>query len=147
MRDPFRNFTTYKIDPLSEIRNMGIVTNGEVFWVSSENDSDHRERTDLLGNSIVKLTLQAATDAAEDNGNDYILVVPTDAGTAPTSERTTTVSSSSAPAAGEMEAVSKVVLSVAPGARVMGAPLTGTVGSVTSPPVRVVLPVLVTAKA
>jgi len=82
MRDSFRNFTTYKIDPLSEIRNAGIVTNGEVFWVSSENDSDHRERTDLLGNSVVKLTLQAATDAAEDNGNDYILVVPTDGGTA-----------------------------------------------------------------
>jgi len=46
MRDPFRNFNQYKIDPLSEIRNAGIVTNGSVFWVSSVNDSDHRVRTD-----------------------------------------------------------------------------------------------------
>lgn len=82
MKDSFRNFTTYKIDPLSEIRNAGIVTNGEVFWVSSSADSDHRERTDLLGNSAVKISLQQAIDAAETDGNDYILVVPTDGGTA-----------------------------------------------------------------
>ncbi len=82
MRDPFRNFNVYKIDPLSEIRNAGIVTNGEVFWVSSTTDSDHRERTDLLGNQAVKISLQQAIDAAETDGNDYILVVPTDGGTA-----------------------------------------------------------------
>lgn len=82
MRDPFRNFNVYKIDPLSEIRNAGIVTNGEVFWVSSTADSDHRERTDLLGQRSVKIGLQQAIDAAETDGNDYILVVPTDGGTA-----------------------------------------------------------------
>lgn len=78
----FRDFDVYKIDPLTEIRNAGIVTNGDVYWVSSESDSRHRNRTDQLGQSKVKLTLQAAIDAARPNGNDYILVVPTDGGTA-----------------------------------------------------------------
>ncbi len=81
MRDTFRNFNVYKIDPLSEIRNAGIITSGEVFWVSSESDSDHRERTDLLGNTFVKTSLQSAMSAVENDANDYVLVVPTDSGT------------------------------------------------------------------
>lgn len=81
-KDPFRNLNTYKIDPLSEIRNAGIVTNGDVFWVSSESDSNHRDRTDALGRGVVKVNLQAAIDAAETDDNDYALVVPTDGGTA-----------------------------------------------------------------
>jgi len=81
MRDPFRNFNQYKIDPLSEIRNAGIVTNGSVFWVSSVNDSDHRVRTDDLGNGEVKLTLQDAVNAMRNDRNDYALVIPTDSGT------------------------------------------------------------------
>lgn len=82
MRDPFRNFNTYKIDPLSEIRNAGIVTNGQVFWVSSESDSDHRDRTQDLGRDVVKVSVQAAIDAAASDQNDYVLVIPTDGGTA-----------------------------------------------------------------
>jgi hypothetical protein len=81
MKDPFRNFDTYKIDPLTEIRNAGIVTNGQVYWVSSESDSDHRGRTNDLGNSVVKTGLNAAISAAKTNANDYILVIPTDGGT------------------------------------------------------------------
>jgi len=80
-RDPFRNFNQYKIDPLSEIRNAGIITNGDVFWVSSVSDDQHRVRTDEMGNSVVKLTVQDAVDAAKTDNNDYILVVPTDGGT------------------------------------------------------------------
>lgn len=80
-KNPFRNFNQYKIDPLTEIRNAGIVTNGDVYWVSSVSDSDHTERTDELGRTAVKLDLQAAIDQVEDNGNDYILVIPTDGGT------------------------------------------------------------------
>ena len=80
-RDPFRNFTTYKIDPLTEVRNAGIVTNGQVYWVSSVSDSDHRTRTEDLGNSEVKLTLQSAMDATRNDRNDYVLVIPTDGGT------------------------------------------------------------------
>ena len=80
-KNPFRDFNTYKIDPLTEIRNAGIVTNGEVYYVSSESDSDHRERTDELGNAIVKTSLQAAIDVTETDQNDYVLVIPTDGGT------------------------------------------------------------------
>src|SRR3990167_1656368 len=82
MKDNFRNFNVYKIDPLTEIRNAGIVTNGEVYWVSSTADSDHTERTDELGRSVVKTGLQVAIDGAETDQNDYIMVIPTDGGTA-----------------------------------------------------------------
>lgn len=79
--DPFRNFTTYKIDPLSEIRNAGIVTSGDVYWVSSVSDSNHTTRRNDLGREVVKETVQQAIDAAKDNNNDYIMVIPTDNGT------------------------------------------------------------------
>ena len=82
MRDPFRNLNVYKIDPLTEVRNAGIVTNGQVYWVSSTADSDHRQRTDDLGNSVVKVSIQSAIDAVETDQNDYVLVVPTDGGSA-----------------------------------------------------------------
>jgi hypothetical protein len=81
-RDPFRNFNQYKIDPLSEIRNAGITTNGDVFWVSSVADSGHTTRRNDYGRSVVKESLQEAVDAAKDNNNDYVLVIPTDNGTA-----------------------------------------------------------------
>lgn len=81
MANPFRNFDVYKIDPLTEIRNAGIVTNGDVYWVSSESDSDHRKRTNDMGNSVVKTSLQAAINATTSGRNDYVLVVPTDGGT------------------------------------------------------------------
>ena len=79
--DPFRNFSTYKIDPLTEIRNAGIVTNGSVFYVSSTADSAHTTRTNNLGNMAVQTTLQGAIDASVSDRNDYILVIPTDGGT------------------------------------------------------------------
>lgn len=78
--DPYRNFNTYKIDPLTEIRNAGIVTNGSVFYVSSTTDSGHTTRTNNLGGAV-KTTLQGAIDASVNDRNDYILVVPTDGGT------------------------------------------------------------------
>lgn len=80
-RDPFRNFNTYKIDPLSEIRNAGIVTSGDVYWVSSVSDSAHTTRRNDLGREVVKESLQEAIDATKDNNNDYIMVIPTDNGT------------------------------------------------------------------
>lgn len=82
MKDPFRNFNTYKIDPLSEIRNAGIVTNGSVYWVSSVSDSLHTSRRNDMGRADVKETLQQAIDAVRSDNNDYVLVVPTDGGTA-----------------------------------------------------------------
>src|SRR3990167_4630785 len=79
--NPFRNFDVYKIDPLTEIRNAGIITNGQVYWVSSVSDGDHRQRTNDMGNTVVKTGLQAAIDAVETDQNDYVLVIPTDGGT------------------------------------------------------------------
>lgn len=81
-KNEFRDFSTYKIDPLSEVRNAGIVTSGEVFWVSSSSDADHAERRGLLGAFYVPETIQAAIDKAVSDANDYILVIPTDGGTA-----------------------------------------------------------------
>ena len=68
-----------KIDPLTDIRNMGIVTAGDVYWVSSVSDSDHTARTDKMGRQVVKTSIQQAVDATVNDQNDYILVVPSDA--------------------------------------------------------------------
>ena len=81
MGDPFRNFVTYKIDPITEIRNAGIVTNGNVYWVSSTADVDHSSRVGDLGRGLVKTSLQQAIDTAQSDRNDYVLVIPTDGGT------------------------------------------------------------------
>lgn len=83
MPDLYRNFNQpgYKIDPLTEIRNAGIVTSGDVYWVSSVSDSRNRTRINDLGRKFVKLTVNAAVAEARDNNNDYIMVIPTDSGT------------------------------------------------------------------
>lgn len=79
--DPYRNFNTYKIDPISEIRNAGIVTNGSVYWVSSTSDSEHTTRTNVLGNGAVKTSVQDAINASVNDRDDYIMVIPTNGGT------------------------------------------------------------------
>lgn len=79
--NPFRNFDQYKIDPLTEIRNAGIITNGDVYWVSSTSDAQHRQRTNDLGNTVVRISLQDAINKMKANNNDYALVLPTDNGT------------------------------------------------------------------
>ena len=67
-----------KIDPLSEIRNAGIITSGKVLWISDESDSAHRTRTDEIGASNIRLTYQDAIDATATDQNDYVLVIPKD---------------------------------------------------------------------
>lgn len=68
-----------KIDPLTDIRNLGIITSGDVYWVSSESDAQHRKRVNDLGRSVVKNSLQAAVNATKSDNNDYVLVIPQDA--------------------------------------------------------------------
>lgn len=68
-----------KIDPLSEIRNAGIITSGKVLWVSDEADSAHRTRTDEIGASNIRLTYQDAINATATDQNDYVMVIPRDA--------------------------------------------------------------------
>ena len=71
-----------KIDPLSEIRNSGIVTNGSVFWVKQTDDPDYTTFQDQVGASALRNTLQAGVDQVRSDTNDYVLVAPHTGGTA-----------------------------------------------------------------
>src|SRR5438477_493687 len=79
MRDtyPFLAFGG-KIDPISEIRNAGIVTSGSVFWVKATSDSDYVTFVDAVGASNVTNGIQAAINKCRNDKNDYVLVVPKD---------------------------------------------------------------------
>lgn len=69
-----------KIDPLSEIRNAGIVTSGRVIWVKDTADSDYTTVGDAVGYSNLRTTIQAGVDLTRSDKNDYVLVVPRDGG-------------------------------------------------------------------
>lgn len=75
--DPFTSFGG-KIDPLSEIRNAGIITNGSVFWVKSASDVDYTTFKDQVGADILRDTPQEAIDKTRNDRNDYVMVVPAD---------------------------------------------------------------------
>lgn len=80
----FKDFNPYlafggKIDPLSEIRNAGIVTNGSVLWVEAVGDATYTTFKDQVGNENLYDTIQAAIDATRADKNDYVMVVPSDA--------------------------------------------------------------------
>ena len=68
-----------KIDPLSEIRNAGIVTNGSVFWTKAVADSDYTTFQDQVGAANVRNTAQASIDQVRSDTNDYVIVCPQDA--------------------------------------------------------------------
>ena len=83
----FKDYEPYlafggKIDPLSEIRNAGIVTNGSVFWVKQTDDPDYTTFQDAVGASAVRNGLQAGIDLVRSDTNDYVLVAPHTGGTA-----------------------------------------------------------------
>jgi len=81
MRDEFnvsRRMLGGKIDPLSEIRNAGIVTNGSVFWVKPPSDADYTTFLDQVGVQNAFGTIQSAIDKARDDKNDYVLVTVPD---------------------------------------------------------------------
>lgn len=71
-----------KIDPLSEIRNAGIVTNGSVFWTKQVDDPDYTTFVDQVGAASVRNTLQASIDQTRSDTNDFVLVTPHTGGTA-----------------------------------------------------------------
>lgn len=71
-----------KIDPISEIRNAGLITSGDVYWVSRVADGQHRKRTDDLGRDVVKTGPQAAIDACLADNDDYVFFIPPDDNTA-----------------------------------------------------------------
>jgi len=69
-----------KIDPLSEIRNAGIVTSGDVFWVKDPSDDDYVPFKEAVGSENVFNTIQEAIDKCTDDQNDYVMVCPKKAG-------------------------------------------------------------------
>lgn len=80
----FKDFEPYlsfggKIDPLSEIRNAGIVTNGSVFWVEAVGDATYTTFKDQVGAANLYDTIPAAVDKTRADKNDYVMVVPSDA--------------------------------------------------------------------
>jgi len=77
--DPYRNFNQYKIDPISEIRNAGIITNGSVFWVKDSADSDYVHFQDQVGADSIRPTIQGGVDLTRADKNDYVFVSPRDA--------------------------------------------------------------------
>jgi hypothetical protein len=79
--EPFLAFGG-KIDPLSEIRNAGIVTAGSVMWVKNPSDAAYRTLKDQVGASVLKDTPQAGIDKTTNDAGDYVLVVPQDANAA-----------------------------------------------------------------
>ena len=78
--DPYLQFTG-KIDPLSEIRNAGIVTNGRVYWVKSPTDADYVTLQDQVGRDRMGTGVNAVLTPMRNDRNDYALVTPTDSGT------------------------------------------------------------------
>src|SRR3990167_5635206 len=62
------------IDPITEIRNAGIITNGSVFWVKQTTDADYTTFHSRLGPQNVFGTIQSAIDKTRDDKNDYVLI-------------------------------------------------------------------------
>ena len=69
-----------KIDPLSEIRNAGILTTGNVVWVKHPSDADYRTVKDAVGREFLFDDPQAAIDSSKvrQGLNDVIIVCPRD---------------------------------------------------------------------
>lgn len=70
-----------KIDPLSEIRNAGIVTSGDVYWVKDPSDTSYVTVKDAVGADRLRDDIQSAIDLTAPDENDYVLVAPRDANT------------------------------------------------------------------
>ena len=65
-----------KIDPISEIRNAGIITSGDVYWVKDPSDDDYVSFKDAIGRENLFDTIQGAIDKCVDDQNDYVMVCP-----------------------------------------------------------------------
>lgn len=65
-----------KIDPISEIKNAGILTSGSVFWVKDPSDNDYLEFKDNVGIDNCFDTIAAAVVKCKSDENDYVMVCP-----------------------------------------------------------------------
>src|SRR3990167_4749644 len=82
--NPFSNLNLYKVDPLSEIRNAGILTTGNVVWVKHPDDADYITVKEAVGNENLFDDIQSAVDSSKvrSGKNDYVIVCPRDDNTA-----------------------------------------------------------------
>jgi len=78
--DPSITLAGQRIDPLSDIRNAGILTTGNVIWVKHASDADYTTVKEAVGRANTFTTIQTAIDSPKvRNGkNDYIIVCPRD---------------------------------------------------------------------
>ena len=78
-REPYLAFGG-KIDPLSEIRNAGILTTGNVVWVKDPTDADYTTVKAAVGRENFFDDIQTAHDSSKVRAglNDYIVVCPKD---------------------------------------------------------------------
>lgn len=70
-----------KIDPLQDIRNAGIVTSGDVYWVKAVTDPDFTSLGDAVGKNVLLENIQDGIDKTTSDQNDYVLVTPSNGGT------------------------------------------------------------------
>lgn len=73
-----------KINPLSDIANLGIQTTGNVVFVKHPSDADYRTVKESVGRAFLFDTIQAAIDSSKvrSGKNDFIIVCPRDDNTA-----------------------------------------------------------------
>lgn len=73
-----------KINPLSDIMNLGIQTTGNVVFVKHPSDADYRTVKEALGNENLFDSVQSAIDSPKvrSGKNDYVIVCPRDNSTA-----------------------------------------------------------------
>ncbi len=77
-----------KIDPVSEIKNSGLLTSGKVVWVKDPSDDDYIALKESAGEDNFSDTIQGGIDKCTSDLNDYVLVCPKKSGAAWTSGTT-----------------------------------------------------------
>ena len=65
-----------KIDPISEVKNAGVLTSGNVYWVKDPSDADYVEFKDSVGQENLFDTIAEAVVKCKSDENDYIFVCP-----------------------------------------------------------------------
>ena len=76
--EPNLTIAGQKINPLSDIMNLGIQTTGNVVFVKDPGDADYRTVREAVGRENIYDTIQAAIDSPKvrDGLNDYVVVCP-----------------------------------------------------------------------
>lgn len=79
-RSVYHGLVGAKIDPISEIRNSGLLTSGSAIWVKDPDDADYITFKDAVGRDNFADTIQGGIDLTRNDKNDYVFVCPKDDG-------------------------------------------------------------------